>query len=106
MQAEQAELLADHGEDEVGRALGQELELRLAAVHPALAEHAARADRDLRLDDVIAGAERVALRVEQRQHALALVVVHEVPGDRHRRAEHRDAAEHDRPRTARRAPAR
>src|SRR5688572_23548887 len=58
---EQAELLADHREYEVGRALWQELELRLAAVHPALAEHAAGADRDLRLDDVIAGAERVAL---------------------------------------------
>ena len=91
-EAEQAEFLADHREDEVGRALGQEFELRLAAVHPALAEHAARADRDLRLDDVVAGAERVALRVEQRQHALALVVVHEVPDDRHRRAQHRDAA--------------
>ena len=45
-QAEEAELLADDREDEVRGALGQELELRLAAVHPALAEHAARADRD------------------------------------------------------------
>src|SRR5882762_10046268 len=46
-QAEEAELLADDGEDEVGGALGEEFELRLAAVHPPLAEHAARADRDL-----------------------------------------------------------
>src|SRR5882672_2674597 len=54
---EESELLADHGEDEVRAALRQELELRLAAVHPALAEDTARADRDLRLDDVIARAE-------------------------------------------------
>ena len=58
----QSEFLADHGEDEIGRALGQELQLRLAAVHPALAEHAARAERDLALDDVIARAQRIGLR--------------------------------------------
>src|SRR6202162_5764482 len=69
-QAEEAELLADDGEDEVGGALGEEFELCLAAVHPALAEHAAGADRDLRLDDVVAGAEWIGLRVEKHEHAL------------------------------------
>ena len=48
----------------------------------ALAEHAAGADRDLRLDDVIARAERIVLRIEERQHALPLIVVQqELPGD-------------------------
>src|SRR6185437_2260960 len=56
---EESELLADDGEYEVGGALRQEIELRLAAVHPSLAEYASGADRDLRLNDVIAGAERV-----------------------------------------------
>ena len=75
------ELLADHRKDEVGGALRQELQLRLAAVHPALAKHAARADRDLRLDDVIARAQAVGARVEKGEHALFLVVVHERPAE-------------------------
>ena len=91
---EQAELFADHREDEVRRALGQEFELRLAAVHPALAEHAAGADGDLRLDDVIAGAERIGLRIEEREHALALVVVQEAPAEP--RADADDAGERTR----------
>ena len=91
--ADEAPLLADHREDEIGRALRQEFELRLAAVHVALAEHAARADRDLRLDRVIAGAERVVLRVQEREHALPLVVVQEMPGDGHGRDEQRAEAE-------------
>src|SRR5882757_558008 len=53
---EETELFADYGEDEISGALREKLELRLAAVHPALAENTPRADRDLRLDDVIAGA--------------------------------------------------
>ena len=78
--AEQAELFAHHGVDEVGGALRQELELALRAVEQSLAEHAARADGDLRLDDVITGAELVGLRIEQREDALLLVVVeHVVP---------------------------
>ena len=77
--AEQAELLADDREDEVGRALRQEFELRLAAVHVALAEHAARADGDLRLDDVVAGAERVVFGIQEGQYALALIIVNEMP---------------------------
>src|SRR5918994_4107367 len=57
-EAEQAELLANHRENEIRRALWQEIELRLAAVHPAFAEHPARADGDLRLNDVISSASR------------------------------------------------
>ena len=52
-------------------------ELRLRAVRPALAEETARADADLRLQDVEAGAERVAVGMEPRIEAGALVVVAE-----------------------------
>src|ERR1700722_7783324 len=77
--SEQAELFADDGENKVRRSLRQELELRLTAVHVAFAEHAARNDRDLRLDDVITGAEPVGLGVQERQDQLALIIVNEVP---------------------------
>ena len=68
-------LLAERGEDEVGVLLGQEIELALGAEQEALAGHAARAERDLRLGDVIAGAQRILLRVEEDLDAAALVVV-------------------------------
>src|SRR5580693_4831929 len=76
---DQGQRNTDDRKDEVGGALGQKLELRLTAVHVALAEQAARADGDLRLDDVIAGAQAVGLRMEKRQDALALIVVDEMP---------------------------
>ena len=77
--AEQSELLADDGEHEVGGALGQELELSLCTAQKAFAGDAARADGDGRLDDVVARAERIGLRIEEGEHALALVVVQQVP---------------------------
>src|SRR5277367_6030996 len=80
---QQSELLADNGEDEVGRAFRQEFELCLTTHHVALAEQAARTDRDLRLDDVVARAERIVLGFQEGQDALALIVVDEMPG-RHR----------------------
>ena len=60
--ADQAPFLGHRREDEIGMALGQIVEMALRAVEEALAEDAARSDRDLRLGDVIAGAERVAFR--------------------------------------------
>ena len=66
-----------------------------------LPSDAARADRDRRLDDVEALAERVGGRVDQRHHALALVVVHHRPGDRQAGRRRRRPAPtitfHDRP---------
>ena len=47
-----------------------------------LPNSAARADGDLRLGDVIARAQRIAVGIEEGQHALALVFVHERPGER------------------------
>ena len=81
-QPDQSPFLADDGEDEIGRTLRQELQLCLAAVEIALAEHAAGTDGDLRLNDVVAGPERIGLRIEKCQHALALIVVQqEMPCD-------------------------
>ena len=90
-----SEFLADHRVDEVGGALRQEFELALRAVEQALAEYAAGADGDLRLDDVIAGAELVRFRIEQREYALFLVFVeHIVPGEPGRGRASRRQAEH------------
>ena len=65
-------------------ALGQEVELTLGAEQEPLAGDAARAERDLRLQDVVAGAERIALGIEEGEDALALVVPQKAPGDRQR----------------------
>ena len=80
--ADEADLLGQHGEDEVGLLLRQEAQLALRALQEALAPDAARAERDLRLDDVVAGAERIALGVEEGEHPLLLVVVQLLPEQR------------------------
>src|SRR5574340_760236 len=55
--AQQTELFADHGVNEIRVGLGQ-VEQLLAALHESLAEHAARADGDLRLLRLVAGVAR------------------------------------------------
>ena len=67
------------GEDEVGVLLGQEIKARLGAAEIASAEDAARAERDLGLEDVIAVAQRILLGVEEGEQALALVVAQLLP---------------------------
>ena len=57
--ADQAELLAGDGEDEVGVLLGHEARTGLRAVEETLPEQAAVADRDPRLGRVVAGTARV-----------------------------------------------
>jgi hypothetical protein len=47
--------------DEVGVALGQEIEVRLRAVQPSLADEPAGPERDRRLRRVVAGAQRIAV---------------------------------------------
>jgi hypothetical protein len=64
--ADEAELLRDHGVDEVGVRLRQ-VEQLLHARHQPLAEHAAGADRDQRLDDLEAVAERIGPGIEERE---------------------------------------
>ena len=53
--------------------LRQEIKLRLGTVRPAFAGHAAGADGDLRLDHVVAAAERVGFRIEEDADAVFLV---------------------------------
>ena len=63
-------------------AFGQILEMALRALEEALAPDAAGADRDLRLADMIARAQRIAFRVHEDQDALFLIVMQEAEGDR------------------------
>ncbi len=55
--ADEAQLLADHGEDHVGVRLGQVVDLLHALAEP-VPEEAAGAEPDLRLHDLEAGARR------------------------------------------------
>src|SRR3981081_920831 len=71
--ARHAPLLDEGGEDEVGLLLGQEVQRRLGALQETLAERAPGADGDLGLGDVVAGAQRIAVGIEEGEHALALV---------------------------------
>ncbi len=57
--------------------------MALAAVEEALAEHAARADRDFRLADMIARTQWIAFRIEEGQHSPALIIMHHGVDDRH-----------------------
>ena len=57
--------------------------MALAALQEPLAEQPAGAERDLGLGDVIAGPERVALRIQKGQDPLLLVGAHKLPADRH-----------------------
>src|SRR5262249_33659172 len=72
---DEAELLRHAGEDEVGLLLRQVVQLGLAAEQEALAQEAARPERDLRLHDVVARARWVGRRIEEGGQALLLVAV-------------------------------
>src|SRR5262249_17932414 len=77
--ADKAEFLGQGGEDEVGLLFRQKAQMALRAVQKALAEQTSGAERDLRLQNVIAGAERIALRVEKRIDPVLLIIAQEVP---------------------------
>src|SRR3546814_130478 len=64
--ADQPEFLGQHGKDEVGLFLGQEVELALGALHEALAGERPGTEADHRLQRVVAGAQRIVLRVQER----------------------------------------
>ena len=65
--------------------LGQEVELALRALHETLAGQAAGAERDFRLGDVIAGAERVLGGIEEDLDPAALVVMQPSPDHRRKK---------------------
>ena len=73
--ADEAEFLGERGEDEVGVLLGQEVQPRLGALHEAAPREAARAHGDLGLGDVVAGAQRVGVGIEEGEDAAELVVL-------------------------------
>ena len=77
--AEEPELLAQHAEDEVRMFFGQEREVRLRTVAEALPHRATGTDGRDGLQHLVAVAQRVAHRVEERIHALLLVRFEHVP---------------------------
>ena len=82
--ANEAEFLAHNGEDKVRMVLGQEVQLTLCAAEKPLAKEHARANRNLRLDDVIARAERIDVRIHKHHDAHFLVILEKMPKHRHR----------------------
>ena len=76
--ADQTEFFAIYGKNEVGRGLGNVIQMRLCAVEPAFPPDTAGTDGNHGLDDVVACAQRVLRRVKQRQDAGFLIVVHPV----------------------------
>src|SRR5204862_1944055 len=82
--ADKAEFLGEHREDEIGLLLRQKAQMALRAEQKTLAEQPAGAERDLRLHDVITGAERVGIGLEEGIEPGLLVVAQERPGDRGR----------------------
>src|SRR5450759_3132579 len=89
--AHEPPLLGERREDEVGVADGQETEPALGSLLPALAEDAARADRDSGLPDLVARAPRGEVRIEERADPVLLVILQEEPrpsdGERRRHDE-------------------
>ena len=73
--ADKAPFFGKHREDKIRVLRGQEVEPVLRAVQKAFAEEPPRADRDLRLNDVIARAQRIAIGIEKGQDAVALVLL-------------------------------
>src|ERR1041384_7197670 len=78
--ADEAEFLRDHREDEIGLLLGQKAQMGLGPEQEPLAEEPPGAERDLRLSDVVAGPERILLRVEKGIEAGLLIIAQEEPG--------------------------
>ena len=76
--ADEAELLARDGEDEVGLDRGDEVAAGERAVEQALAVQAAGADRDLGLEAVVAGAGQVLGGVQERGQPGQLVPLEQV----------------------------
>src|SRR5437868_15217119 len=92
--ADKAELFGQGREDEIGLLFREEAQMALAAVEKASAEKTARAERDFRLQNVINGADRVALRIDKGIDPVFLVIAEEIASTRHgRRRAQRDPRE-------------
>src|SRR5438105_10551976 len=80
--ANKPELLGQGRKDKIGLFFRQEVQMTLAAVEKTSAEETARTERDFRLQNVITGAQRVALGIEKGIDPVFLVVAKEVPSGR------------------------
>src|SRR5712692_4557381 len=76
----ESELFGVDRKDEVCSLLGQKIKARLSCFEHALAHASARADCDLRLDYVIAGAERIGIGIKKTRDPFSLVGLQEAPG--------------------------
>ena len=99
--AEQPELLARDGEDEVGVLLRDEAGLGLRPAEDALPEDSAVADRDARLLGVVAGTAWVELRVGEGHEAVDLVLLQHPELDDRRGRDDSAAEQADQPSTRR-----
>ena len=89
--ADEAALLAERREDEVGVVLRQEVEPRLRPAEYAASLHLARADGGDRLLEVVAaGCRGARRRMREAGQALLLVALEEVDADRRPRPQHAD----------------
>src|ERR1700680_3560074 len=82
--AGQSELLGENRKDKIGALLGQKIQPRLRPLQKSFAHRAAGPDRDFILDYVIAGSERIGLRIDEANQALALIRLEIVPAERSR----------------------
>ena len=96
---DETELFADDRENEIRGRLRQKTKARLRAFADPLAEPSARADRDLRLGDVVCRAIRIRFRKQKRGDAIALVRP-QADGPKKRHGRH-GREEQDPPRVAR-----
>ena len=62
--------------------------MRLGTVQPAFAVQTARTDGDLRLNNVIPGAQGVVLGIQKGQHPLFLIIAQKIPQHRRGGAQH------------------
>ena len=81
--SDEAELFADDGEDEVRVVLRQKVQLALRSVEEPFAKEHTRPDGDFRLDDVVAGAQRIDIRIHEDHDAHFLIIFEKMPEHRH-----------------------
>src|SRR5438105_1662632 len=79
--ADESPLFAEHCEDEVCVAGGEEFELRLCAVSKSLAVNAAGSDGDLRLRHLVSRAKRIAFGIQENENALLLISLQHLPAE-------------------------
>ena len=79
---DKSKLLPENAEDKVRMFFGQEREIRLGTVSKALATNTATTNCRERLQHLIAIAQRVTHRIQERVHALLLVRLQHVPHHR------------------------